>query len=262
MSAEISPETVKAFEKYDKDGSGSIDKAELEAVLAEMGYPCEPSTIDSLLANFSTVGTLNLEQFDGVTRMLHLARKMELSKAPLDPKAQAAFNRLDTDGSGDISCAELHVLLRELEMDLDLDYARRLVHHYKNWPVGAHKPDDAALTLAEFTALYNDLSAGTTTVTKPDVEPDILRCFREFDADANGEIDLHELGTILESMGLKLDPTALANLIENFSQGTSVLNAYQLQGVVQFTRLAARQTQAQGTREERQAGSTAMPAFS
>ena len=192
MSAEISPETVKAFEKYDKDGSGSIDKAELEAVLAEMGYPCEPSTIDSLLANFSTVGTLNLEQFDGVTRMLHLARKMELSKAPLDPKAQAAFNRLDTDGSGDISCAELHVLLRELEMDLDLDYARRLVHHYKNWPVGAQSRMTRP-SPSEFTALYNDLSAGTTTVT-PDVEPDILRCFREFDADANGEIDLHELG--------------------------------------------------------------------
>ena len=39
MSAEISPETVKAFEKYDKDGSGSIDKAELEAVLARWAIP-------------------------------------------------------------------------------------------------------------------------------------------------------------------------------------------------------------------------------
>ena len=38
-----------------------------------------------------------------------------------------------------------------------------------------------------------------------------------------------------------MDPTALAAVIHNFSQGTSALNASQLEGVVRFARLAARQ---------------------
>jgi Ca2+-binding EF-hand superfamily protein len=162
-----------------------------------------------------------------------------------------AVKRFDTDGSGDISCAELHVLLRELKLDIDLDYTRRLLGVYKNWHASDmpelkdHKSGgvslETALSLEEFTPLYHDLVAGTPPVPRPKVDPEILRIFREHDADCNGEIDLTELGALLESIGLPMDPTALAAVIHNFSQGTSALNASQLEGVVRFARLAARQ---------------------
>lgn len=62
--------------------------------------------------------------------------------------------------------------------------------------------------------------------------------FREYDVDANGEIDISELGCVLRGIGLEAEPAALANLIENFSAGTGQLGVTQFEGVVRFMRLA------------------------
>jgi hypothetical protein len=81
---------VKAFQEYDADGNGTMDATELEAALTGLGMPCDPTAVASLIASFSMTGTLTLEQFDGVVKMLQLARKMELSKKPLTPEALEA----------------------------------------------------------------------------------------------------------------------------------------------------------------------------
>ena len=59
---EMDPDLMEIFSKYDEDGNGTIDATELEAALIGLGMPCDRTAIASILASFSSTGTLSLEQ--------------------------------------------------------------------------------------------------------------------------------------------------------------------------------------------------------
>ena len=60
----------KAFKKFDKDGSGSIEKKELKACLFSLGEELTSAQVDEHLQHFGSGRSLNLDQFKDL--MIHL----------------------------------------------------------------------------------------------------------------------------------------------------------------------------------------------
>ena len=54
---------------------------------------------------------------------------------------------------------------------------------------------------------------------------------------------LCQLGCVLCGIGLEAEPVALANLLENFSEGTGQLGVTQFEGIVRFLRLARKHSE-------------------
>lgn len=93
---DVSDDILRAFREYDADGNGVIDAFELGPALQGMGLDVEAAAKAHLLANFSGgTGQLDLAQFSGVVNFLLLARKMSLSRIPLDEAALAAFHAFE-----------------------------------------------------------------------------------------------------------------------------------------------------------------------
>ena len=95
-------ELRQAFELFDKDGSGSIDKDELKAVMQSLGQDLSEVELANLYVQMdpSGDGTIDFGEFCDV---------MAPDAAPETPAQVAAsvFLMLDKDGSGKITAAEL-----------------------------------------------------------------------------------------------------------------------------------------------------------
>jgi len=95
-------ELRQAFELFDKDGSGSIDKEELSAVMLSLGQDLSESDLATLYAQMDPSG-------DGVIDFTEFCDVMAPDPVPESPAQVAAsvFLMLDKDGSGKITAAEL-----------------------------------------------------------------------------------------------------------------------------------------------------------
>ena len=101
LDATQEAELRQAFELFDKDGSGSIDKEELKAVMLSLGQDLTESDLSTLYAQMdpSGDGTIDFGEFCDVMA----------PEAPETPAqvASSVFQMLDKDGSGKITAAEL-----------------------------------------------------------------------------------------------------------------------------------------------------------
>jgi len=95
-------ELRQAFELFDKDGSGSIDKEELKACLAALGQDLTDSELALLYTQMDPSG-------DGVIDFSEFCDVMAPDATPETPAQVAAsvFLMLDKDGSGKITAGEL-----------------------------------------------------------------------------------------------------------------------------------------------------------
>jgi len=95
-------ELRQAFELFDRDGSGSIDREELRAVMSSLGMELSDSDLATLYAQMdpSGDGTIDFNEFCDV---------MAPDTTPETPAQVAAsvFLMLDKDGSGKITATEL-----------------------------------------------------------------------------------------------------------------------------------------------------------
>jgi len=120
-----------AFERFDKDGSGQIDLAELRSLCAELGRPLgdveAEEAMNALDANSS--GTVTLDEFrtwwlakpgEGAFNFAVPAldflkfRPWQASSVTDEAEIRRAFDRFDKDGSGQIDLEELQNLCAEL----------------------------------------------------------------------------------------------------------------------------------------------------
>ena len=121
------------FSKYDLDGSGSIDRDELEKIFEEIGQ--KPS--EELMQRLDPDGSGNItfmefvNAFDIWNEILSddkhkKADNYKGSKVKLTQKqmaeARATFSKYDVDGDGTVSSKELFVILKNLLIDLHSDY--------------------------------------------------------------------------------------------------------------------------------------------
>ncbi|CDS37357.1 calmodulin [Echinococcus multilocularis] len=88
---------LKAFKSADKDGSGSLDRGELEAALASQGIPA--SETEKLMNSLDING-------DGIINLGEYEIALGISTQPIEAWKEL-FTELDTDHSGVIDFNEL-----------------------------------------------------------------------------------------------------------------------------------------------------------
>lgn len=117
------------FSKYDLDGSGSIDRDELEKIFTDLGQ--KPS--EELMQRLDPDGSGNItfmefvSAFDIWNEILndeatkkndtYKGSKVKLTQDQM-AKARETFSKYDTDGDGQVSSNELFIVLKNLLCEL------------------------------------------------------------------------------------------------------------------------------------------------
>mmetsp|Transcript_1591 Transcript_1591/g.1914 ORF Transcript_1591/g.1914 Transcript_1591/m.1914 type:complete len:200 (-) Transcript_1591:1290-1889(-) len=85
-------EIIDAFNEFDKDGSGQIDKAELKQVFKALGIKVDDAGLEDIvkLADKNDDGEIDFEEFKEMYNMLGLKVKSQQSRQELHDAEQAA----------------------------------------------------------------------------------------------------------------------------------------------------------------------------
>ena len=160
-----------AFELYDKDGSGTIDKDELFLSLMELGRiaptaASDTSKIDYLEATFQLAdtngdGSVDFDEFVSFyASTLHAVKQ--------EDKARDAFSKYDVNGDNALEKHELFQALLDLDLVPGFDLAQKRAYLEEQFSA-ADVNGDGVVDFAEFVAFYTtamDASRGSEHVMK------------------------------------------------------------------------------------------------
>jgi len=105
FASKLEREDLKAvFNLIDINGDGSISASEFKHLMKSFGKAVSDDEIDKIMQSFDADGNgvVCFEEFLALMGSQDLSEEIEL---------KIAFNMIDTDGSGTISCAEVRALL-------------------------------------------------------------------------------------------------------------------------------------------------------
>eukprot|EP01047_Picozoa_sp_COSAG01_P056588 COSAG01_NODE_6435_length_3669_cov_1.367507_3_plen_574_part_01 len=109
------------FEQMDDDGSGTLEKAELGMLLAELGSPMSDVELDGVMRSIDVDnnGDVDVQEFSAWWRQYTSNELLSQAKVVEDPHAQylLTFNNADSDGNGAIDKRELTALMLALGED-------------------------------------------------------------------------------------------------------------------------------------------------
>lgn len=110
------------FEKYDADGSGAVDKKELQAVFAECGQSLTDEECGELMTEFDTDGNGELEFKE------FLAMMSKLVAGPTNTELiDEMFSLFDKNKDGFIDADEVKTMMKEVGQSLTSADARKMV---------------------------------------------------------------------------------------------------------------------------------------
>lgn len=164
------PLILATFERFDRDGSRSIDVSELRAALQALGLPTATAQATQILARFDAdrSGRLDVDEFASLCAELQKFQATSGIAASLAPPPLAPISMLpagsgaavdevdrifylhDDDQSGDIDSLELRVALEALGLPLGSAQAVQVLAKYDD-------DKNARLDLREFRRLVADL---------------------------------------------------------------------------------------------------------
>ena len=100
-----------AFDAFDADGNGQVDKSELKSMLERLGLSLAMEKTNALFAAYDRDrnGTIDFDEFE---ELLYTAGLDPLGMS--DDELLSAFNAADADGNGVIDREELQALLERL----------------------------------------------------------------------------------------------------------------------------------------------------
>ena len=98
-----------AFQQFDADKSGSIDRMELKALCAWVGQSTEDSEIDEMMLLADPDGSGELDFWEFACLMAH-----KMGDVNPDKTLMSAFAIFDQNGDGTISADELKEVMNEL----------------------------------------------------------------------------------------------------------------------------------------------------
>ena len=122
-----------AFNMFDTDGSGKISTSELGQVLAAVGVQLPENSVQQIINQFDKNGDgeLNFNEFlDLMASTANSSDPNENSEEQQIKEWRAAFNLVDTDGSGKISTTELGTLMKNLGVELSQEQLKLVVSQY------------------------------------------------------------------------------------------------------------------------------------
>jgi Ca2+-binding EF-hand superfamily protein len=110
LSVKETAECQEAFRAFDKDGNGFFDLQEMEAVLGVTGRAYTKDKICRAMDRISGTKGANCITFEQFTALVYAN-----SDYTLEECARRRFNRLDEDGSGEISLDELKSCIQRID---------------------------------------------------------------------------------------------------------------------------------------------------
>lgn len=110
------------FDKYDADGSGAVDKKELQAVFAECGQSLTDEECGELMTEFDTDGNGELEFKE------FLAMMSKLVAGPTNAELlDEMFGLFDKNKDGFIDADEVKTMMKEVGQSLTSADARKMI---------------------------------------------------------------------------------------------------------------------------------------
>ena len=156
---------VRAFNKYDADGSGTIDSKELVSVLREIGMEMDLAIVTKVLEGYDddNSGALDMDEFRKIVAELRQYQAEQGIQAPAAPapapapadEIEMVFQKFDADRSGTIDPKELTKMLREMGIDADASAATTVISAFDSDKSGG-------LGVAEFRKLVTEIRAATS----------------------------------------------------------------------------------------------------
>jgi len=146
----------KQFRKADKDGAGSLDAQEIEALFHQFGMKLTSDQVENLMSevDHDNSGQIEFDEFCCMMAKLTGARKRinpcEYMERVEIEKLRMAFDQIDANGSGTISTKELDALLRKMGITLDKPGVDRMLTKYD-------ADNSGELEFQEFAAMMVDI---------------------------------------------------------------------------------------------------------
>jgi len=109
-----------AFNAFDKDGGGSIDKYELMDLFKSLGQNPSEEELDNMIRCADTDGNGTIDFYEFSTLMAHLMFSQDSKEAKCE-RLRAAFKIFDTDNNGTISTDEMRNIMYNLGEECTLD---------------------------------------------------------------------------------------------------------------------------------------------
>jgi len=110
LSIKETAECQEAFRAFDKDGNGFFDLQELEIVLSTTGRSYSKDRLCRAMDRISGMKGTNCITFEQFTALFYANSGYSLEEC-----ARRRFNRLDEDGSGEISLDELKSCIQRID---------------------------------------------------------------------------------------------------------------------------------------------------
>merc|ERR1712012_284959 len=176
-----------AFFRFDQDNNGSIDKAELKAMMAATGKKASDSEIDALFKKGDIDGDGNIDLVEFIKLMFPSAtstlNKLQKSFENMN-EIKASFRKWDSDGDGHITRLELRQVMSSFsESEVDTVFA--LGDMDKSG--GIDYQEFISLLVPGASQVVNKLSSNFKSVA------DIKAAFKRLDVNGDGQICRDEL---------------------------------------------------------------------
>lgn len=109
-----------AFDSYDKDGGGTIDSDELDALMKSCGQHLTEEELKEMIqiADVDADGVINFAEF--VTLMAH-----KMADVKSEETLRSAFRVFDTDDAGFVTSEELARVMNSVGEEVDVEEVRR-----------------------------------------------------------------------------------------------------------------------------------------
>lgn len=112
LVTKVASDVDNAFSKFDKDGNGTIDRSEMEAVMKDLGCPLGSDDLNELMSKVDEDGNGQIDK-DEFTRWFIQSRSR------LQGEITKCFQSIDTDNDGSISLPEIRAVLKKMHFETD-----------------------------------------------------------------------------------------------------------------------------------------------
>lgn len=231
-----------AFEKFDEDHSGNLDVHEFHKAIRSLGLGYSFEDAENLfnMMDEDGNGVMSMQEFLAHCREYINNSAQAAAEQPMDAESRArlAFRRYDKDANGWLDVNEFLQAIRDLGLGTTLEDAEQLfsmvdedgsgtmdenefVSHclsaFQNGGVLGARQNSMAPSMSDA-----PVNQGPLQLTG-NPEADAAMCFKRFDEDHNGYLDIYEFMRAMKELGLPLsfqDSKALFSQIDADGSGT------------------------------------------